>query len=169
MSTEDLGNLAMNLRHLRLARGWSQEQLAELAGLNIRTIQRVERGQNAGLETLKALAAVFETSVNQLKEQPAMSSNSQALPDTNPGQEQVTNKEPQGDPANNREAQIARFKIKFIRYLMVVAMLFAINLLSSPQYIWAWWPALGWGIALALGWGDEFLLEPLKAKAKKED
>lgn len=35
----------MIIRKLRLQRGWSQEQLAELTGLSTRTIQRIERGQ----------------------------------------------------------------------------------------------------------------------------
>ena len=50
----------MIARKLRLQRGWSQDQLAELTGLNVRTIQRVERGQKPSLETAKALASVFE-------------------------------------------------------------------------------------------------------------
>lgn len=56
----------MNLRDLkkmRVARHWSQEQLAEMSGLSIRTIQRIENGENAGLESLKSLAAVFETNI----------------------------------------------------------------------------------------------------------
>ena len=48
---------------MRLERHWSQEQLAEMSGLSIRTIQRIENGENAGLESLKALAAVFETNI----------------------------------------------------------------------------------------------------------
>ena len=32
------------IQKLRLQRGWSQEQLAELTGLSVRTIQRIERG-----------------------------------------------------------------------------------------------------------------------------
>jgi transcriptional regulator with XRE-family HTH domain len=35
----------MLIQKLRLQRGWSQEQLAELSGLSVRTIQRLERGQ----------------------------------------------------------------------------------------------------------------------------
>jgi len=57
---------AINLRDLkkmRLERHWSQDQLAEMSGLNIRTIQRIENGENAGLESLKSLAAVFETNI----------------------------------------------------------------------------------------------------------
>lgn len=56
----------MIVRKLRLQRGWSQEQLATFSGLSVRTIQRIEQGQQPGLESLKALAAVFELDVAQL-------------------------------------------------------------------------------------------------------
>ena len=49
----------MLVRKLRLQRGWSQEQLADISGLSVRTIQRAERGFPQSLETRKALAAVF--------------------------------------------------------------------------------------------------------------
>jgi transcriptional regulator with XRE-family HTH domain len=48
------------VRKLRLQRGWTQEQLAELSGLSVRSIQRIERGQACSLETQNALAAVFQ-------------------------------------------------------------------------------------------------------------
>ncbi len=54
----------MLVRKLRLQRGWSQEHLAELAGVTPRTIQRIERGYKPGLETAKALASVFEVDVS---------------------------------------------------------------------------------------------------------
>ena len=57
----------MMVRKLRLQRGWSQEQLAHLSGLNIKTIQRVESGKRAGLETLNSLAAVLEVELDQLR------------------------------------------------------------------------------------------------------
>ena len=50
----------MIVRKLRLRNGWSQDQLAELTGVTVRTIQRIERGHKPSLETAKALAAVFE-------------------------------------------------------------------------------------------------------------
>ncbi|WP_312546462.1 helix-turn-helix transcriptional regulator, partial [Pantoea eucalypti] len=50
----------------RLVRAWSQEQLAEMAGLSTRTVQRIENGERPGLETLSALAAVFEVNVADL-------------------------------------------------------------------------------------------------------
>ena len=54
----------MIVRKLRLQRGWSQEQLAELSGLSVRTIQRIERGQKASLETARSLASVFEVDIS---------------------------------------------------------------------------------------------------------
>ncbi len=54
------------MKTLRLSKRWSQEQLAQLSGLNVRTIQRVEKGESVGLETLKSLAAVFEISTDEL-------------------------------------------------------------------------------------------------------
>ena len=51
------------IKKMRLERHWSQEQLADMSGLSIRTIQRIENGENAGLESLKSLASVFETNI----------------------------------------------------------------------------------------------------------
>ncbi|MBX9403448.1 DUF805 domain-containing protein [Lysobacter sp. BMK333-48F3] len=54
------------LRELRIARQWSQEQLAQLSGLNLRTIQRLESGAKISTESLRALAAVFEVPAESL-------------------------------------------------------------------------------------------------------
>lgn len=59
----------MIVKKLRNKYKWSQEQLAELCGLNIRTIQRVESGNKASLETLKALASIFEVDISTLTEE----------------------------------------------------------------------------------------------------
>ncbi|HTR00456.1 MAG TPA: helix-turn-helix transcriptional regulator [Candidatus Acidoferrum sp.] len=48
------------IRSERLKRAWSQEQLAQVAGLGVRTVQRMESGGSASLETVKSLAAVLE-------------------------------------------------------------------------------------------------------------
>jgi transcriptional regulator with XRE-family HTH domain len=55
--------MSIIVRKLRLQRGWTQEDVARFAGLSVRSVQRVERGQQGSLETMKALAAVFETDV----------------------------------------------------------------------------------------------------------
>ena len=54
------------IKKLRLSEGWTQEQLAHLSGLSIRTIQRLERGHNGGLETMKCLAATFDRKLSEL-------------------------------------------------------------------------------------------------------
>ena len=54
------------LKELRIARQWSQEQLAKLSGLNLRTIQRLESGAKVSTESLRALAAVFEVPADSL-------------------------------------------------------------------------------------------------------
>ncbi len=48
------------IRELRTARGWTQQQLADVTGLSLRTIQRVELQGNASMETLNALCATLE-------------------------------------------------------------------------------------------------------------
>lgn len=59
---------------LRQARSWSQEELATVTGLNLRTIQRIENEATASLQSKKALAAVFDIDIRalEIKEQPAM-------------------------------------------------------------------------------------------------
>jgi transcriptional regulator with XRE-family HTH domain len=57
---------AQLIRNERLKRAWSQEQLAQVSGLGLRTVQRIENGGNASLETIKALGAVFELPVESL-------------------------------------------------------------------------------------------------------
>lgn len=52
--------LAELIHEFRAMRGWSQETLADLAHINVRTIQRVEAGRPAGVDTLRALARAFE-------------------------------------------------------------------------------------------------------------
>jgi transcriptional regulator with XRE-family HTH domain len=43
--------MIMDIHKLRTDRGWSQEQVAEMAGLSSRTVQRVENGDKPSAET----------------------------------------------------------------------------------------------------------------------
>lgn len=52
--------LALCVRTFRELRHWSQEQLAEISHLNVRTIQRVEKGEAASFDTRRALASAFD-------------------------------------------------------------------------------------------------------------
>lgn len=50
----------------RISRGWSQDQLATISGVDVRTIQRAEKGEGLTLNTLQALASAFDCSVDDL-------------------------------------------------------------------------------------------------------
>jgi len=54
---------AAKIRRWREERHWSQEHLADLAGIGLRTVQRIETGNPASRETLMALAAAFNVDV----------------------------------------------------------------------------------------------------------
>jgi transcriptional regulator with XRE-family HTH domain len=47
------------IKELRLRNSYSQEKLAEIAGVNLRTIQRIEKDGLASLRTIAALANAF--------------------------------------------------------------------------------------------------------------
>jgi len=51
--------LAACVKLFREVRQWSQEQLADISSLNVRTIQRIERGLSGSLDTRRALASGF--------------------------------------------------------------------------------------------------------------
>ncbi|MDO6445334.1 helix-turn-helix domain-containing protein [Colwellia sp. 1_MG-2023] len=59
----------MILKELRISRHLSQEQLAQMSGLNVRTIQRIESGNNASLESLKCLAAALDVDMSTLNQE----------------------------------------------------------------------------------------------------
>lgn len=56
----------MIVKKLREKKNWSQEQLAIMSGLSTRTIQRIESGNNASIESLKSIASVFEVDIDTL-------------------------------------------------------------------------------------------------------
>lgn len=54
------------IRKLREERAWSQDDLARESGLNPRTIQRIEQGGTASLQSQRALAAAFDLDPSEL-------------------------------------------------------------------------------------------------------
>ncbi|XZG70959.1 2TM domain-containing protein [Chitinibacteraceae bacterium HSL-7] len=126
----------MIIRQRRLEKGWSQQQLAELTGLSVRTVQRIERGQPAGLETARALASVLELDLSDIQ-----STTEGAAPMT---QTQSTHH----DDIIAQVRDIKGFYSHALTYAGVMLLLLLINALTSPSYWWVVWPALGWGIGL---------------------
>lgn len=62
----DLKAKSSLIRRYRAERLWSQEQLANVSGISLRTIQRLESAGNGSIETIKALASVFEVNADTL-------------------------------------------------------------------------------------------------------
>ena len=125
------------IQKLRLQRGWSQEQLAEITGLSVRTIQRIERGQTPSAESLKAVAAVLEVDFGALREAHMTPSANQSVS----ADEAL---------ALARVRKIKGFYIHVIEYVLIVGFLVAVNLLTSPRYFWVLWAAIPWALALGL-------------------
>ncbi|MCU5772434.1 helix-turn-helix domain-containing protein [Erwiniaceae bacterium BAC15a-03b] len=121
------------VRNLRLARAWSQEQLAEMASLSVRTVQRIENGEQPSLETLSALAAVFDTSVAELTDNgiPAEQSLDQIIAD-----------------ARQRIEAEKRFYRAAVTAVVVCTLLWFLNQATSADNYWSAWVALIWGALL---------------------
>ena len=129
----------MLVQKLRLQRGWSQQQLAELSGLNVRTIQRIEKGQEPSVESLKSLAAVFNVDFSTLKEQ---------------GMDNVISESQSAEEilAFNQVRKLKDFYIHLANYVLVVALLAVINALTTPNHWWVQWVVMGWGIGVFFHW-----------------
>ena len=54
------------IKSLRVAKAWSQDQLATISGLSLRTIQRIENEGKCSFESKRALAASFEVELEEL-------------------------------------------------------------------------------------------------------
>jgi hypothetical protein len=52
--------------------------------------------------------------------------------------------------AKKRVVELKGFYTHLTVYLLVNLFLFALNMLTSPDRLWFFWPLLGWGIAVAL-------------------
>jgi transcriptional regulator with XRE-family HTH domain len=123
------------IKKLRLQKGWSQAELAEFSGLSIRTIQRIENGENPGLETLKSLAAVFNMDVSEIQKEYTM-------------EETTASKEEKW--AFEQVQREKKFYKQLLSYICVMAMLLAVNLVVSRHTLWVIWPAAGWGVGLIM-------------------
>ena len=143
-----------DIKKMRLERHWSQDQLAEMSGLSIRTVQRIENGENAGLESLKSLAAVFETNIAD------------------------SDKKVEMEQFRKEEAYVQNvkgfYKLLTIAILsLVVPLILAIS--DSSNWNVFLWILLSWGVLLGVYslnvfdfFGDEWKRKLIKNKFKKK-
>lgn len=61
-----MSSLQENVRSHRRSSGWSQEQLAEEAGLSVGVVRKIEQGGNAQVETIHMLARALGTTTSSL-------------------------------------------------------------------------------------------------------
>lgn len=146
----------MLVQKLRLQRGWSQEQLAELSGLSVRTVQRIERGLPASNETLKSLASVFEIDFSTLQATQENPMNATLNDTLTPPERSNLNPNPAVQTTVSADEAAALHHVRKIRgfyghlaqYVIVISGLTILNLFTSPKYFWAIWPAMGWGMGV---------------------
>ncbi|NMG03793.1 helix-turn-helix domain-containing protein [Azoarcus taiwanensis] len=137
----------MQVQKLRLQRGWSQQQLAELSGLSTRTIQRIENGQTPSTESLKSLTSVFEIDFSSLAQEHDMQASTSSV-----------SKDEQLALAQVR--RLRRFHLQLALYVVVITGLAIVNLTGSSEHWWFIWPALGWGLALLIQAASAFEFAP---------
>jgi len=125
----------MLVRKLRIEKGWSQETLAEVSGLSVRTIQRIERGGKASLETLGALAAVLEVEISTLASETGMIKQQDFSEEEREAVEYVRD--------------IKGFYTHLAVYVISVIAMVAANLFMGTDRLWFVWPTLGWGLGVA--------------------
>jgi transcriptional regulator with XRE-family HTH domain len=113
--------------------------MPELSGLNVRTIQRIEKGQEPSVESLKSLAAVFNVDFSTLKEQ---------------GMDNVISESQsaEGILAFNQVRKLKGFYIHLAQYVLVIALLTVINALTTPNRWWVQWVIMGWGVGVFFHW-----------------
>lgn len=133
----------MSIQERRLEMGWSQEQLAQHSGLSVRTIQRIEGGRRAGLESLKCLAAVFETTVSLLMQEQTMADTSTP-----------TTSSPVADEVEREAVEYVQnlraFHMHWIAFAIIMPALYLMNMSISPDVRWFEWVGMAWGGALIL-------------------
>lgn len=65
--TEQVKQFGLTIKRIREAKRWSQQELSARCNIDIRTIQRIERGEyGVGLYILFGLAAAFEIAPAEL-------------------------------------------------------------------------------------------------------
>jgi transcriptional regulator with XRE-family HTH domain len=140
----------MSIHSRRLEKGWSQEELALHSGLSVRTIQRIESGKKAGLESLKCLAAVFETTVIELiKEQEMITNSSPKAAQDMPAEAAQATTNAERD-AIEYVQNLKAFHLHWISFVLVVPGLYILNSMISPQFMWVYFVGAIWAGALVL-------------------
>lgn len=144
----------MIVRKLRLKKGWSQEQLAELTDLSVRTIQRAERGQKPSLETARSLASVFEVDISTFNRGVGSMNPIDQYKQTNQESEQQDYSQPQKEELQEDEKQALEYvkgiKEFYTHLMMYIVFVIAVLVFKSNIETRMALPFLGWGIGVII-------------------
>lgn len=113
----DIRMNAALIKKLRDERAWSQEHLASVAGVSLRTIQRVESEGRASVETRMALAAAFNIDVAQLATEEIAT---QAI-------------------MPKQEARLSWQHYRQLRFLLIIAGLLGLDFYQHGKLGWSLW------------------------------
>jgi transcriptional regulator with XRE-family HTH domain len=124
---------AAKIRRWRDERSWSQEHLADAAGISLRTIQRIENGDGASRETVMALAAAFNVDVIAL----SIDAKTEA--------EKIAQKQ----RTKTTDALRLSFLISLASYIFGLVLFTAISVGDGIDGYVMLWPALWWTVGVA--------------------
>lgn len=124
---------AAKIKRWREERHWSQEHLAELAGIGTRTVQRIENGEAATKETMMSLAAAFAVDVAALTYDPDV---------------QAKNSEAEG-ARKSLEALRLSFWIHMASYAFGLIVFLAISVSDDREGLIMLAPAAWWTVGVA--------------------
>lgn len=123
------------IRQLREERAWSQEHLAAVTGLSLRTIQRVESEANASAETRMSLATAFGVDLARLNPPIPVAASVPPSSDATPS----------GTPAP--APMFSYLQYRFLRFAVIVGLLVGIDVCEAGSVTWSRWVVI-FGVVL---------------------
>ena len=132
----------MIIRKLRLQKGWTQADLAQFSGLNVRTIQRAERADGVSLETVKCLSAVFEIPFEQLREELQMTAT------RHDNEDKIYAVSDEEKAVLEQVREIKGFYEHVVLFVCIGGAMLIFNLITDPANFWTKWPVFGWAIGV---------------------
>ena len=137
----------MIVRKLRLQRGWSQEQLAQISGLNVRTIQRIERGQVPSLESKKSLAAAFEVQLATFDNNKVDIDNKDEADMTNQDNSNIEEIKADEEYAINYAKGVTEFYNHLLMYCIFAVVILVTKGVDDSIVVWG---LLGWTLGVVI-------------------
>ena len=132
------------IRHLREERAWSQEHLAAVTGLSLRTIQRVESEANASAETRMSLATAFGVDLARLSPPIPVAAETRSLPSP-PNSSEAT-------ASGTREvaSKLSYWQYRLLRFAVIVGLLVWLDVHVSGSITWSRWVLIFGTVLLTL-------------------